>query len=237
MATMRHRLTIVVGYYGSGKTEFAVNLALCLAGEGKSVTLADLDVVNPYFRSREKRMLLEKCGVELIASSQACADADVPSMPSDLNTLLQSEDTLGVLDIGGNGAGVRVLARYKTAIQAQDHQVLMVVNANRPQTRMPEQIIRCMSEIESVSGLNVTGIVNNTHMCGDTAPGDILFGASVVEEVSRQTAVPIICHMAEWHLADGLGLDSPVFSIDIHLNKPWKATTIHKKELEKCPPC
>ena len=95
------RLTVVVGYSGSGKTEFSVNLALALARQGKRTALADLDVVNPYFRSRERRDLLSHEGVRLIATSQACVDADVPAMPAEVNVLFQDQDLWGVLDIGG----------------------------------------------------------------------------------------------------------------------------------------
>lgn len=107
------RLTVVVGYSGSGKTEFSVNLALALARQGKRTALADLDVVNPYFRSRERRDLLSHEGVRLIATSQACVDADVPAMPAEVNVLFQDQDLWGVLDIGGGGVGARVLARYR----------------------------------------------------------------------------------------------------------------------------
>ena len=91
-AVCSHRVSIITGHYGTGKTEFAVNLALAMAGEGTSVILADLDIVNPYFRSRERRSLLEEAGVRLISSSQACSDADVPALPAELLTIL--EDTV-----------------------------------------------------------------------------------------------------------------------------------------------
>ena len=96
-----HRLTIVTGHYGTGKTEFSVNLALALAGEGEQVMMADLDIVNPYFRSRERKALLEDAGIRLICSSQACSDADVPALPAEVLTILENRDVRGVLDIGG----------------------------------------------------------------------------------------------------------------------------------------
>ncbi|MEI3304746.1 MAG: hypothetical protein V8R40_01200 [Dysosmobacter sp.] len=108
-----HRLTIVTGHYGTGKTEFSVNLALALAGEGEQVMMADLDIVNPYFRSRERKALLEDAGIRLICSSQACSDADVPALPAEVLTILENRDVRGVLDIGGDPVGARVLARFR----------------------------------------------------------------------------------------------------------------------------
>ena len=99
-----HRVSILTGHYGTGKTEVSVNLALALAAEGEQVMLADLDIVNPYFRSRERRPLLEKAGVRVISSSQACSDADVPALPAELLAILENREIRGILDIGGDNA-------------------------------------------------------------------------------------------------------------------------------------
>ena len=111
-----HRISIITGHYGTGKTELAVNLALALAAEGSSVMLADLDIVNPYFRSRERRPMLEAAGVGVISSSQACSDADVPALPAELLSILENREVRGVLDIGGDAVGARVLARFQPKI-------------------------------------------------------------------------------------------------------------------------
>ena len=131
LACFPHRLTIVTGHYGTGKTEFSVNLALALAKEGRPVALADLDIVNPYFRSRERRSLLEEAGVRLVATSQALADADVPALPAELHAVLEDRSVRGVLDVGGDPTGARVLARYRPRILGEDYQLLYVVNGNR----------------------------------------------------------------------------------------------------------
>ena len=102
-----HRITIVTGHYGTGKTEFSVNLALHMARQGEAVTLADLDIVNPYFRSRERRALLEENGVKLISSSQACSDADVPALPPQIFSIFENRAVRGILDIGGDPAGAQ----------------------------------------------------------------------------------------------------------------------------------
>ena len=140
-AVCSHRISIVTGHYGTGKTEFAVNLALALAAEGASVMLADLDIVNPYFRSRERRDLLENAGIRLISSSQACSDADVPALPAELLAILENRDIRGVLDIGGDPVGARVLARFQPKIVQEDYQLIYVLNANRPEVRTAEAAI------------------------------------------------------------------------------------------------
>lgn len=216
-----HRLTIVTGHYGAGKTELSVNLALALAAEGERVSLADLDIVNPYFRSRERRALLEEAGVRLIATPQALADADVPALPAELLSILDSRDARGVLDVGGDPSGARVLARYRARLLREDCQVLYVVNANRPEVRTAERTVECLRGIEAVTGLACTGLVNNTHLCGETTPEEVRKGAALAAEVSRLTGIPVVCHAAEKRLADRLG-GLPLFPIEIQMKKPWE---------------
>ena len=216
-----HRLTIVTGHYGTGKTEFSVNLALALAAEGERVALADLDIVNPYFRSRERQSLLEEAGVRLIATPQALADADVPALPAELHALLEDRGTRGVLDVGGDPSGARVLARYRGRIQREDYQLLYVVNAARPEVSTAERSLSCLRSIEAVTGLRCTGLVHNTHLCGETAPEDIREGAALAEEVSRLSGAPLVCHAAEARFQDALK-DLDLFPMELRMKKPWE---------------
>lgn len=218
-----HRLTIVTGHYGTGKTEFAVNLALSLAAEGARVALADLDNVNPYFRSRERKELLEAAGIRLIATSQACLDADVPAVPAELLTVLEDRSLRGVLDIGGDPVGARALARFQPRIVREDYQVLYVLNANRPEVRTAEAAIACLRAIEETTGLACSALVNNTHLCGETGAAEIVRGAALAEDVSRDTGIPVLCHTAERRLLPGLPpLRQPVFPITVQMKKPWE---------------
>ena len=222
-AVCSHRVSIITGHYGTGKTEFAVNLALAMAGEGTSVILADLDIVNPYFRSRERRSLLEEAGVRLISSSQACSDADVPALPAELLTILENRDITGVLDSGGDPVGARVLARFNDKIITEDYQLIYVLNANRPEVRSPEAAIAYLRGIEATTSLTCTGIVNNTHLCGETTPEEIRKGARLAEAVSRETGIPVLCHVAEERFVPELSdLSEPVFPITIQMKKPWE---------------
>lgn len=217
-----HRLTIITGHYGTGKTEFAVNLALHMASRGQTVSLADLDIVNPYFRSRERRDLLSEHGIRLIASSQACTDADVPSLPAELNAILDDRQLTGILDIGGDRVGARVLARYRPRIIGEDYQLLYVLNANRPEVRDVSSAISYLRAIESVTGLVCFGIVNNTHLCGETTADDVRKGAALAQAVSQETGIPIVCHVAHEALAAELEDLSPLFPITIRMKKPWE---------------
>ena len=217
------RISIVTGHYGTGKTEFSVNLALALAAEGASVMLADLDIVNPYFRSRERRSLLEEAGVRLISSSQACSDADVPSLPAELLAILENRDIRGVLDIGGDPVGARVLARFQPKIVQEDYQLIYVLNANRPEVRTAEAAVRYLRGIEATTGLTCTGIVNNTHLCGDTTEEEIRKGAALAAEVSSETNIPVLCHVTEEKFVPALSdLPETVYPITIKMKKPWE---------------
>ena len=218
-----HRLLIVTGHFGTGKTEFSVNLALALAREGEKVMMADLDIVNPYFRSRERREVLEGAGVRLITSSQDSENADMPSLPAEILTVLEDRSYRGVLDIGGDPDGARVLARYQPKITAEDYQLLFVSNANRPEVRKADDAISYLRCIEEVTGLRCGGLVNNTHLCGETTAQEILRGAELAREISEKTGVPVLCHTAEERLIPELeSLKEPIFPISIQMKKPWE---------------
>ena len=222
-AICTHRVSIITGHYGTGKTEFAVNLALQLAGLNHQVMVADLDIVNPYFRSRERRDLLQEAGIRLISSSQACSDADVPALPAELLTILENRDITGVLDIGGDSVGARVLARFNDKIVPEDYQLIYVLNANRPEVRTPEAAIAYLRGIEATTSLTCTGIVNNTHLCGETTAEEIRKGARLAETVSQETGIPVLCHVAEERFVPELSdLSEPVFPITIQMKKPWE---------------
>ncbi len=217
------RLTVIVGHFGSGKTEVSLNLARALAGRGLPFSLADLDVVDPYFRSRECRARLESWGGRLIASSQACLDADVPSMPPDVMALFDDESRYGILDVGGDASGARVLARYSRRLRAAGARVLCVVNANRPLTDTPEKTVSYIRGIEQAAKIPVDGLINNTHLCDLSDSSDAMKGAEMAKEVSRMTGLPIVCHAVAEELAPEAKLFlSPVFPLELYLKKPWE---------------
>lgn len=217
------RLTIIIGHFGSGKTEFAVNLALRLREHHDHVALADLDVVDPYFRSRERAELFARRNIRLISSSQTCADADLPSMPPEVMVLMDDPTIHGVLDIGGDASGARILARYRHRLKACGARVYCVINANRPLTDTAPKTIRYIRSMEAASGMMVDGLVNNTHLCDKTELEDILTGAAMAREVSTETGIPIVCHTAAGNLAATAGEHvQPVFPLELYMKKPWE---------------
>ncbi len=217
------RLTVIVGHFGSGKTEIALNLAMAIAAKGHPFALADLDVIDPYFRSRECREMLEAAGGRLIASSPGGIDADLPSMPAEIASLFDNEDVYGVLDIGGDASGARVLARYRRRLAACGARVLCVVNANRPLTDTPEKAAAYVRSIEAASGLKIDGLVNNTHLCSQTELCDVEEGARLAAEVSRLTGVPVLFHSVPRRLAEAArGFADPVFPMELYMKKPWE---------------
>ena len=216
------RIQIITGHYGSGKTEYAVNLALQLAGTGRKTALADLDIVNPYFRSYEQAGRLEAAGIRVIVTS--CGGvADIPALNPEVLSVFQDPSWTGVLDIGGDPIGARVLARFAPQLRREEFDLLYVLNANRPEVRDAESAAAYLRSIEAVTGLTCSGLVNNTHLCGETTPAEIRKGAALAQEVSRQTGIPILCHTAERRFLESLSdLGEPVFPIAINMKKPWE---------------
>ncbi len=217
------RLFTVVGHFGSGKTEFAVNLALALREARDEVALADLDVVDPYFRSRECAPLLQEKGIRLISSANSCRDADLPSMPAEVNVLLDNPTLTGVLDIGGDPSGARVLARYRRRMGESSAALVCVINANRPLSDTADKCIDYIRRIESACGMAVTALVNNTHCCHLTEVDDVLAGAEMAKEVSEKTGIPILCHCAPQKIAaEAAAQLENVFPMELFMKKPWE---------------
>ena len=139
-----------------------------------------------------------------------------------------------MLDIGGDPVGARLLARFEPNIKAEDYELLYVLNANRPEVRSPEAALRCLRGIEATTGLTCGGIVNNTHLCGETTAADIRKGAALAAQVSRETGIPVLCHVAEERFVQELSdLSEPVFPISIKMKKPWEILPAGKRGKEE----
>ena len=217
------RIQIVTGHYGSGKTEYAVNLALHLAQQQEHVALADMDIVNPYFRSYEQAKRLEDAGIRVIVTS--CGGiADIPAINPEVMSIFQQEKWTGVLDIGGDPIGARVLARFAHQLNPSDFDLLFVLNANRPETKDVESALQYMQGIEAECRQKVTGIVNNTHLCGETTAEDILKGARLAHTLSERTSLPVIHHAVQRKFVEQVQdqLSEPVLPMNIYMKKPWE---------------
>ena len=195
------RVTLFCGHYGSGKTNIAVNYALWLRRQGKSVAIADIDIVNPYFRTKDSQAELEAAGVRVIALPFANSNVDLPALPSEVYSLVQSRSEYAVFDVGGDDRGAYALGRYVPGIlEENDFDMLYVVNFYRPLTRTPADALTVLREIESACGVPVTGIVNNSNLARQTTAEDVLRTQPLAQELAALAGVPVVMTTAEEHL-------------------------------------
>lgn len=211
------RLTILCGHYGSGKTNIAVNMAYDLRRQRDNVAVADLDIVNPYFRSKDSEEEFRDLGIRLICSSFASSNVDLPSMPADLYSITDDRSLSVILDIGGDDRGAYALGRLRDAILAEDdYEMLMVVNKYRPLTPDAASTLEVMREIEAACGIPFTGIANNSNLARETAAADVLDSAAYADEVARLSGLPLVCTTVTEELYDELkDTISPLFSLHL----------------------
>ena len=200
---MEHkRLALFAGHYGSGKTNIAVNYALLLAGEGKKVCIADLDIVNPYFRTKDSAAVLEAAGVDLISPQYANSNVDLPALPAASYRLVQDRSSYGIMDIGGDDRGAYALGRFVPSIlEENDYRMIFVANASRPLTRTPEDAMEVMGEIEAACGLKFTDLINNTNLGSETTAETVLAAENYMQELSRLSGLPIFATTATEEVA------------------------------------
>ena len=200
---MEHkRLTLFAGHYGSGKTNIAVNYALLLAGEGKKVCIADLDIVNPYFRTKDSAAQLEAAGVDLISPQYANTNVDLPALPAASYRLVQDRSSYGIMDIGGDDRGAYALGRFVPSIlEENDYRMIFVANASRPLTRTAEDAMEVMGEIEAACGLKFTDLINNTNFGSETTAETVLAAEGYMQELSRLSGLPIFATTATEEVA------------------------------------
>ena len=186
------RITVFSGHYGSGKTNVAVNYALWLKNHCDKVSIADLDIVNPYFRTKDSMKVLEENGVQLISSEYANSNVDVPALPSETYGVLQNKEIHAVIDVGGDDRGALALGRYSDVIlEDGDYELLFVINKYRPLTRNADMTLEIMAEIENACHMKFTGIVNDSNLGDETTAEDVLDSVSYANEVSERAGIPI----------------------------------------------
>ena len=186
------RITVFAGHYGSGKTNIAVNYALKLSEYGNKVAIADLDIVNPYFRTKDSANVLENAGIRLISSPYANTNVDTPALPPEIYSLFAQPDAKGVIDVGGDDRGALALGRYSDLIlKENNYEFLFVINKFRYLTGDANSCIEVMKEIEFASKMNFTAIVNNSNLGEETTVDTVLSSLEFAEEVSRLTGLPV----------------------------------------------
>ena len=217
------RILVLVGNYGSGKTEISLNLALKLARRGEKVTLVDLDIVNPYFRSSERTELLEKEGVKVYAPSFAMSTVDVPSLPADIQAVFADKSRRVLFDVGGDDTGAAALGQYKPYFDQDDVEVLFVVNAFRPLSGDADSVCDLMLRVAGRSRLSPTAVINNANVAWETEESDLVRGEELLREVSTRMNLPIGYLCAKQDILDKLPdhLSGERIAIDILMRPEW----------------
>ncbi|MBO6193943.1 MAG: ATP-binding protein [Clostridiales bacterium] len=189
-----NRLKIIIGAYGSGKSEISVNMALAMRKSfpDDKVLLADLDIVNPFYRSADASKVLEENKIRLISPMYANSNVDAPVLSGEVYVIFDDESYRGVFDIGGEDMGATILGSMKTRLDKSGADLLMAVNTRRPFTATTDEIIMMASELTEASKMNITGFINNTNVLEDTKPEDIIEGERIVREVEQKTGIPLV---------------------------------------------
>ena len=220
------RKIVVTGHYGSGKTEFAVSLALLFAaGDSGKLAIVDLDIVNPYFRSREQRDLLRSAGVGLYGSAfDKEVTTELPALGANLRAPLEDKDCRVIVDVGGNDSGALVLNQVSKYLTSDDSTILAVVNANRPDTSDLAGAMEHIGAIESATGLVISGIVNNCHLLRETTAATIIKGHELCVEICEKTAKQLWCDCYPAGIVDPgdlSGLSGRLLPLGMHLRPAW----------------
>ncbi len=199
------RVTIFAGHYGSGKTNIAVNYALNAANNGREVVIADLDIVNPYFRTKDAQDVLKDNQIRLISSPYANTNVDTPALPADAYSVIHNREAYAIVDVGGDDRGALALGRFSEAIvEENDYEMLFVINKHRYLTRDVSSTLEVMREIEQAARISFTGIVNNSNIGDETTAQEVLDSMSYAEKLAKLTQLDIKFTAVRSCLADEL---------------------------------
>lgn len=183
------RITIFSGHYGSGKTTAAVAYAKKIREQHEKVMIVDIDLINPYYRTKDAEDELSALGIRVVSPTYANTNIETPSVPAQVMAAFSQKDTYVVFDAAGDEDGAIVLSRFFVEFSQEDYDFFMVVNTKRPLTRDLESIIIYKEEIERASRLQFTAFLNATNLSEETSVSDILEGEQIVEAVSKKTGV------------------------------------------------
>lgn len=221
------RLNIVYGHYGTGKTNFTLNAAVSLAKQGERVSVVDLDIVNPYFRSSDYHEELKRLGIRLIAPISANTTLESPALPAAVYSAFSEQEGTVFFDVGGDDAGAYALGRYsEQVLKSESWQALFVVNKFRSLIALPGDAVSLMREIEAASHIPVTGIVNNSHVSEFTTPEDVLAGYAYAKQVSAFAGLPLVATAVPARFAHDLKEEiEDIVPVDVIVHLPWNQGT------------
>ncbi len=199
------RVRRFAGHYGSGKTNIAVNYALHMAKNGLSVSIADLDIVNPYFRTKDSAEELARAGIRLVSSAYANSNVDVPALPAEIYSLVNDKSSYAIFDVGGDDRGDLALGRYAPAILEEgNYEMIFVANFYRPLTQTAEEALEVMREIEAAGGIRFTAVVHNSNVGRETKTEDVLAKREELERLLNLSGLPLLFTSAEESVAKSL---------------------------------
>ncbi|MCM1054373.1 MAG: hypothetical protein NC394_02525 [Bacteroides sp.] len=214
------KITVITGHYGCGKTNAAVNIALRLA-KTQRVTVVDLDIVNPYFRTADFGSLFEKKGVRLVTPMYANSNLDIPALSFDLSGIVNGEGSV-VIDVGGDPEGAVALGRYGDLLRDRDDLALYcVINKYRYLTSTADEAAELLAEIKAASGLPCSGIINNSNLGRLTDSKTVKDSVEYAEQVAKKTSCPLIFTCSEEKNLEGI---SPAMPIEIYVKPLWEQT-------------
>lgn len=220
---VKSRICIITGHYGSGKTNLAVNMALKLKAEGKNVTVVDLDIVNPYFRTADFKELFDKNDIKTIFPTYANTNLDIPSLPASVNSIFDNEDenSYAIVDVGGDDAGSIALGRYSNDLERRGYDMFYVINQCRYLTREPKTALELLDEVEAVSRLKATALINNTNLAEQTTKQIIENSFDFSKKISEECGLPL-AFTAFPSFLDGSTLQCEnLFEVEVFVKTPW----------------
>ncbi len=184
---------VITGHYGCGKTNFAINLAFDFVKSGKEVTVVDMDLINPYFRTSDFKGILEEKGIEVITPVFGATNLDIPSLPASMYSIFEKKDRVVIVDVGGDDAGSTVLGRFRPQFENTDYDMLYVINRYRSMSTDMDEAIEVLEEIKAVSGLKPSKLVNNSHLMFETTAEVLRNGMDFADDISKKTGLPVYC--------------------------------------------
>jgi hypothetical protein len=218
---LRKKLTIICGHYGCGKTNLSINLAVECSRLGNKVTLIDMDVVNPYFRSSDYADILSENGVDVVGPTYANTNLDTPSLPASIGSLFDDDGYI-IVDVGGDDAGSTALGQYSGTISNRDYDMLYVINRYRSQTTTPEETAEILREIERTCRLRATAIVNNSHLKQLTTAETITDSLDYADRTAKLLGLEIAYTTAPRPLSHSLNNISDLYPLDVYVRTPWE---------------